>query len=399
MDGEEKLSKWQLEVMKGTAFWDEVPEESNSSSEETIVEPSEHKKGKRKSSNKKQNKKVTKGKDSSQQKTNEIPQEKKNQRSSSTLVAANAQCEKNIETTKNDRQECGTSESKSLVAYEPPLPEVVDYASEFLEIFGHLLSEEDKEEIIKEVQGVGGELDKEDKLKNHRKRQKELFKGSGLVAWPDHHILEFLLFFTVPRKDTRDLGRTLLTQFHSIRGVLDAPYEALLQIKGIGPHSALHIKFIAAFQARVLESQSTMKILSTQDAYETLFPHFMNSTVESSKVMCLDGDRNLIAIRDLGEGNIYSTPTDIRRIVQSAMNTQAVYLYLVHNHIGSPFVPSAQDWIVTEEISKIMYPLQLHLMDHIIIGKNHGEMTSLRAMHTSPKYQIRWGAEVKKPPS
>lgn len=386
MKEDKKVSKWQLEMEEATAFWDEEPKKSNMLEEQTTEKRTKAKTRKEKT--------LQKG---SGKKKNTINSKKEKQAKSLGNMSPLARVsQEGTEEKTSEKKQKFVNDSEEAY-YQIDVSEAEEgYGKEFLQTFRHILSDEMINDIMKEILGTDYQVSNEVKLKNHRKRQKDVFAATGLQAWPEHHILEFLLYFAIPRKDTRDIGRELISQFHNLQGVFDAPVEALLQIKGIGPHSALLIKFVGAVHVKVLESQTTVKITSTEAAYESLYPHFMQSTVESSKVMCLDGDRNLLAIRDLGEGNIYSTPTDIRRIVQSAVNTKAVYLYLAHNHISSPFEPSLDDWHVTEEISKILAPLQLHLMDHIIIGKNHGEMTSLRRLHTSPKYQIHWGQEYKK---
>lgn len=227
----------------------------------------------------------------------------------------------------------------------------------------------------------------------HRKRQKDLFLTSGLSNWPDHHVLELLLFFSIDRKDTKQIARDLLTQFKTLQCVFEASYDELVQVNGIGMQSAILIMLVYAIMQRLLleQSNSNMKIKNTQSAYEVLYPHFMTQSVECSKIMCLDGDRNLLAVRDLGEGTILQTPVDFRRVIKSAINTNTVYVYLVHNHISSPLEPSHSDWKTTEELSKVLHSLDLYLLDHIIIGKTHNEFASLRQLHTSQQYQIHWG--------
>ena len=57
-------------------------------------------------------------------------------------------------------------------------------------------------------------------------------------SFPDHKVLELLLFYVQPRKDTNPLAHELMERFGSLQGVLDAPPEALEQVKGVGERSS-----------------------------------------------------------------------------------------------------------------------------------------------------------------
>ena len=74
--------------------------------------------------------------------------------------------------------------------------------------------------------------------KDHRKRMREKFTKIGLSAFRDHEILEMLLFYTVPRRDTNETGHNLLKEFGSLGGVFSASKQELCKVEGIGDASA-----------------------------------------------------------------------------------------------------------------------------------------------------------------
>ena len=47
-------------------------------------------------------------------------------------------------------------------------------------------------------------------LNEHRKRVKEKFLKTNFEGWHDYEILEFILFFSIPRKDTKPLAKELI---------------------------------------------------------------------------------------------------------------------------------------------------------------------------------------------
>ena len=61
----------------------------------------------------------------------------------------------------------------------------------------------------------------------HRNRMKERFLLEGLDHFEEHNILELLLFYSIPQKDTNETAHLLIDKFGSLRAVFDAPYEEL----------------------------------------------------------------------------------------------------------------------------------------------------------------------------
>ena len=57
----------------------------------------------------------------------------------------------------------------------------------------------------------------------HRQRLKRRFLQSGLDGFDEAHVLELLLFYAIPRRDTAPLAKALLEEFGSLANVLDLP--------------------------------------------------------------------------------------------------------------------------------------------------------------------------------
>lgn len=61
----------------------------------------------------------------------------------------------------------------------------------------------------------------------HRQRLKKRFAESGFKGFHGYEILEMMLFYAIPQKDTKPLAKLLLKTFGSLSQVLDAPVEEL----------------------------------------------------------------------------------------------------------------------------------------------------------------------------
>lgn len=72
----------------------------------------------------------------------------------------------------------------------------------------------------------------------HRRRVREKFIASDFEHFNDHEILELMLFYTIPMRDTNPIAHELLNHFGSISAVFDASYEELRQF-GLPEKSAV----------------------------------------------------------------------------------------------------------------------------------------------------------------
>ena len=53
----------------------------------------------------------------------------------------------------------------------------------------------------------------------HRERLRKRFMQYGGADFSDHELLEMLLFYAIPRKNTNELAHFLINEFGSLRGV------------------------------------------------------------------------------------------------------------------------------------------------------------------------------------
>ena len=80
----------------------------------------------------------------------------------------------------------------------------------------------------------------------HRRRYRDRFENESIDMMPEYAVLEKILHGVIVRQDTSDLARRLISQFGSLAGVIDAPAEELLKVKGAGPAA---VKFLKSFPA------------------------------------------------------------------------------------------------------------------------------------------------------
>ncbi len=206
----------------------------------------------------------------------------------------------------------------------------------------------------------------------HRKRLKQRFIKDGLSTFEDHNILELLLFYSIPRNDTNEIGHRLIKKFGSLSNVFDAPIEELCKVEGIGEHSALLIKLIPEV-CNIYHTDKTEKITvvnTTNIAGRYFLPRFMGKISEEVHVMLLDDKKKFIKSEMISKGTVNASAVSVRKIVSVAINNNATGVILAHNHPTGVALPSTADILTTKRIYNALKLMDIQLCDHIVVADN-----------------------------
>ena len=201
----------------------------------------------------------------------------------------------------------------------------------------------------------------------HRQRLKTEFLARP-DSFPDHKLLELLLFYANPRSDTNPLAHQLIDHFGSLAGVLDATPEELQKVKGVGEHAAVLFKTVKEFSGRYLTARTQVDSIArnAKDYYALLRPYFFGARNEQLCLLCLDGKNKVLGIRKLGEGNVNAVHVTTRLIAEAALSLNASGVVLAHNHVSGLAFPSTDDLATTNSLAAVLTPLGITLVDHLI---------------------------------
>ena len=191
----------------------------------------------------------------------------------------------------------------------------------------------------------------------HRERLRQRFLSEGLENFQDHNVLELLLFYSVPLKDTNEEAHNLIDTFGSLSGVFDASFEELCNVKGIGERSATLIKMVPELfkKYEVDKVNNDDAILDTSKRVaEYVAPHFKGVTNEKMYVLCLDSNCRVLNFTQVSEGVVNTAPLNTRKIMEIALNCNASSIILVHNHPSGVVAPSRKDIDATIGIVNLM---------------------------------------------
>ena len=206
--------------------------------------------------------------------------------------------------------------------------------------------------------------------KGHRERLKQRFLEDGLDNFTDIQVLELLLFYAIPQRDTNPIAHALLNHFGSLSGVLDADVAELKKVPGISDHSATLLALVTELcRYYQVDSAQRVEILTTLDACGAyLVPRFFGRTRETVFLLWLDAKCKVLCCKEVGEGSVNSASISVRKIVETALAANATTVILAHNHPSGVAVPSGEDAQTTRRIAAALSAVEVHLADHIIVA-------------------------------
>lgn len=215
----------------------------------------------------------------------------------------------------------------------------------------------------------------------HRTRLKARFLESGPEALPDYELLELVLFRTLPRGDVKPLAKQLIATFGSFADTLAAPYQRLVEIKGVKDATATDFKVIEAAARRFAKGAIGKRpVLSSWSAVIDYCRTAMAfDDRERFRILFLDKRNQLIADEIQQSGTIDHTPVYPREVVRRALELRATALILVHNHPSGDPTPSRADIEMTRTIVSVAKPLGIEIHDHVIVGRDgHASFRGLK---------------------
>jgi DNA repair protein RadC len=204
----------------------------------------------------------------------------------------------------------------------------------------------------------------------HRSRLRERFAKAGFEGLHDYEILELLLAYAIPRKDTKLVAKNLIAKFETIKKVFDTPVEKLKEVDGMGENSALFIKVLRATISEYFKDTA-----KERKGFKTLgeLVNYLRAVIggdgnEIVHALYLNSKNELLHSENLGEGTVSEAVAFPRKIVEGALRHNATSVILAHNHPGGLPEPSDNDNMLTDNVKKALMTVNISLQEHVIIS-------------------------------
>ncbi len=230
---------------------------------------------------------------------------------------------------------------------------------------------------------------------------REKFKTYGERVFATYELIEMILYYVIPYKDTNPVSRRLMKRFQTPDGIARAGRAELLEVEGIGERTADFIVGIFDIYKRINDSNMLFsgerKITETGAGdffvnYFASLPSDGGAAGQRTVAVMLDSDMRMLALTepyslDFGSGAVQSRP-----FIDAAMATHATNVIIAHNHPYGPLFPTQADRVSNALIDAELAAAGISLLEHYIVCG--GEYISI--MNTDGRLRLNQGDKQKR---
>jgi DNA repair protein RadC len=208
--------------------------------------------------------------------------------------------------------------------------------------------------------------------KQHRKRHKERFLELCGADFQTHELVELLLFYAIPRKNTNGIAHELCERFGTIEKMAEASIDELKLVRGVGDNSAILIKLILSFAQKYIDEKN--KEPKRIETLEKAVAYGKNITFGAIKEVVYatftDNSLNVIDTSLVAIGTIDEAKPLIRNIIELCILKRASALVLFHNHPHGGTEASEADINFTSLLERELDLIGINLVEHIVIDNS-----------------------------
>lgn len=129
-------------------------------------------------------------------------------------------------------------------------------------------------------------------------------------------------------------------------------------------------EFLSSYSVLRLNEEKDKITLDSSKKAGGFFISLLRGIKDKEKflVAFLDNGNNIIELKIVSEGSISEAVVYPRDILKMVLANDCKGMIFSHNHPGSSLKPSAQDIALTQRLIDIFKPLEVEVLDHIIVA-------------------------------
>lgn len=202
-----------------------------------------------------------------------------------------------------------------------------------------------------------------------RPREKLLAKGKHNLS--DAELLGILLGSGSKEQSAVGLAQDILRSTGNDLNELGKRTTAdYMKFHGVGTAKAITIAAALELGRRrqLTNIKDRPKITCSRDSYHVIAPLLMDLPHEEFWILLLNRANKVIDRRQVSLGGTTGTVVDVKVVFKKAIEGNAIYLVLAHNHPSGNLHPSPQDLTLTQQLVEAGKILSIKILDHLIIG-------------------------------
>ena len=203
----------------------------------------------------------------------------------------------------------------------------------------------------------------------HRARMRRKLLKHGPDIFDTYELLEMLLYYSIPYKDTNPISKRLIMELSDLDGVLSANVERLVKINGIGERTAELIASVDSVgDAVFIEREKTENIFNDYDLTGAFLAKELSDTTDKKiLILLLDNGMRRLDLITLYENAEYgSMAVKPKDFINAAILGGASVVITAHNHPYGPLAASAADLETNKLLEKAFKVAGITLLENYV---------------------------------
>ncbi len=205
----------------------------------------------------------------------------------------------------------------------------------------------------------------------HRERMRRRIREHGLETLQDHEVLEYMLYYIIPKRDVNPMAHELIERFGTLDAVLGAPAEALVEVDGVGMVTAGYLKAFGELVAAYDEDNQHFgtAIRTAAEAARYARNLFYRPDRREMAVLCMTAQDELIG-SSLHDWSAFS-PEAARWLLTAAIESSAHHIILVWKRTGkNPDLSRREDESI-QEMLRLLRSMEIYLRDIVLLSEDN----------------------------
>ena len=211
--------------------------------------------------------------------------------------------------------------------------------------------------------------------KNHRLRLRNRFNSEGHLSFEEHNMLELILFYGVPYKDTNPIAHELIAKFGSIENVLTESSENLSKVSGVGNYTADFLHCLYETSNILLERTVTPppplpSYKSLEEMGEYLCALVENEKEPFTSVIFLNNRFEIVKNEKLLDTSTGLHLVKIEDLISKFIDCHASMAVLFQHKFNALSIPNFEDVFSAIELKNALFDSDLKLLEVFAVTKD-----------------------------